>query len=128
MKAVREAAARGTLVLGICNGFQILCEAGLLPGALIRNRDLHFRCEHLHVRVENVANAFLHEAKTGELLRIPIAHGEGSYTADPATLAELNQTGRVLLRYTDANGAAIDSANPNSAPAASRGASAPDLP
>ena len=113
MKAVREAAARGTLVLGICNGFQILCEAGLLPGALIRNRDLHFRCEHLHVRVENVANAFLHEAKTGELLRIPIAHGEGSYTADPATLAELNQTGRVLLRYTDANGAAIDSANPN---------------
>ena len=113
MKAVREQAARGTLVLGICNGFQILCEAGLLPGALIRNRDLHFRCEHLHVRVEDVANPFLHEAQTGGLLRIPIAHGEGSYTADAATLAELNQTGRVLLRYTDAAGAATDAANPN---------------
>ena len=113
MKAVREQAARGTLVIGICNGFQILCEAGLLPGALIRNRDLHFRCEHLHVRVEDVANPFLHEAQTGGLLRIPIAHGEGSYTADAATLAELNQTGRVLLRYADAAGAAIDAANPN---------------
>ena len=113
MRAVKEAAASSTLVLGICNGFQILCEAGLLPGALIRNRDLHFRCEHLHVRVENVANPFLHEAQTGQLLRIPIAHGEGSYTADPATLAALNQTGRVLLRYTDAAGAALDAANPN---------------
>ena len=113
MQAVKQFADNGGLVIGICNGFQVLCEAHLLPGALIRNRDLHFRCEHLHVRVEDVANPFLHEAQTGGLLRIPIAHGEGSYTADAATLAELNQTGRVLLRYADAAGAAIDAANPN---------------
>ena len=113
MKSVKQAAAEGKLVLGICNGFQILCEAGLLPGALIRNRSLHFICEHRWVRVENVANPFLHTAPTGTLLNIPIAHGEGSFTADDATLQELNQKGRVLLRYTDARGAATDSANPN---------------
>ena len=113
MQSVVAAAAEGRLILGICNGFQILCESGLLPGALIRNRELHFRCEHLQVRVEDVANPFLHEAKTGELLRIPIAHGEGCYTADPSTLAELNRSGRVLLRYANSRGAAIDSANPN---------------
>ena len=113
MQSVVAAAAEGRLILGICNGFQILCESGLLPGALIRNRELHFRCEHLQVRVEDVANPFLHEAKTGELLRIPIAHGEGCYTADPSTLAELNRSGRVLLRYATPRGAAIDSANPN---------------
>ena len=113
MQSVVAAAAEGRLILGICNGFQILCESGLLPGALIRNRELHFRCEHLQVRVEDVANPFLHEARTGELLRIPIAHGEGCYTADPSTLAELNRSGRVLLRYANSRGAAIDSANPN---------------
>ena len=113
MKSVREQAAAGKLVLGICNGFQILCEAGLLPGALIRNRSLHFVCEHVHVRVENVANRFLHTARTGALLHIPIAHGEGSFTADPATLRELNLKGRVLLRYTNVAGAATDAANVN---------------
>jgi phosphoribosylformylglycinamidine synthase len=113
MKAVKEAAAAGTLVVGTCNGFQILCEAGLLPGALIRNRSLHFVCQHQHVRVEDVANPFLHTARTGALLKLPIAHGEGCYVADPATLRELNHDGRVLLRYTDFNGAAIDAANPN---------------
>jgi phosphoribosylformylglycinamidine synthase len=113
MKAVKEAAAAGTLVVGTCNGFQILCEAGLLPGALIRNRSLHFVCQHQHVRVEDVANPFLHTARTGALLKLPIAHGEGCYVADPATLRELNHDGRVLLRYTDVNGAAIDAANPN---------------
>jgi phosphoribosylformylglycinamidine synthase subunit PurQ / glutaminase len=113
MKSVKQAAVEGKLVLGICNGFQILCEAGLLPGALIRNRSLHFICEHRWVRVENVANPFLHTAATGTLLNIPIAHGEGSFTADDATLQELNQKGRILLRYTDARGAATDSANPN---------------
>jgi len=113
MQSVVAAAAEGRLILGICNGFQILCESGLLPGALIRNRELHFRCEHLQVRVEDVANPFLHEARTGELLRIPIAHGEGCYTADSSTLAELNRSGRVLLRYANSRGAAIDSANPN---------------
>ncbi len=113
MKAVREAAAAGTLVLGTCNGFQILCEAGLLPGALIRNRSLHFVCQHQHVRVEDVANPFLHTIRTGALLKLPIAHGEGCYVADPATLRELNNHGQILLRYADAAGAATDAANPN---------------
>ena len=113
MAAVREAAARGVLVAGICNGFQILCEAGLLPGALIRNRDLHFICEHRWVRVENVANPFLHGAATGQALNLPIAHGEGSYTADADTLRDLNVSGRVLLRYCDAGGAVNAAANPN---------------
>jgi phosphoribosylformylglycinamidine synthase subunit PurQ / glutaminase len=113
MKSVREEAARGKLVLGICNGFQILCEAGLLPGALIRNRSLHFICEHRLVRVENIANPFLNNTWTGTLLRIPIAHGEGSYTADLETLRELNRKNRVLLRYADANGAASEAGNPN---------------
>jgi phosphoribosylformylglycinamidine synthase len=113
MKSVKEAAAAGTLVLGICNGFQILCEAGLLPGALIRNRNLHFICEHRWVRVENIANPFLNATWTGTLLDLPIAHGEGCYVADPATLAELNREGRVLLRYTDVRGAANDAGNPN---------------
>jgi len=113
MPAVKAAAARGTLVLGICNGFQILCEAGLLPGALIRNRDLHFICEHRWLRVEDAANPFLGRARVGQTLRIPIAHGEGSYTADAATLAELNRSGRVLLRYCDAQGQVSPAANPN---------------
>jgi phosphoribosylformylglycinamidine synthase I len=113
MKSVKEEAAKGKLVLGICNGFQILCEAGLLPGALIRNRSLHFICEHRWVRVENISNPFLHAAVTGTLLNIPIAHGEGGYTADAATLQELNQNGCVLLRYTDARGATTEAANPN---------------
>ena len=113
MKSVKEAAAAGTLVLGICNGFQILCEAGLLPGALIRNRNLHFICEHRWVRVENTANAFLSDAKVGAVLNLPIAHGEGCYVADAATLAELNRDGRVLLRYSDEKGAANDAGNPN---------------
>jgi len=113
MQSVKAAAAAGTLVLGICNGFQILCEAGLLPGALIRNRDLHFRCEHRWVRVENTANPYLHTSTVGALLHLPIAHGEGCYVADAETLAELNHSGRVLLRYTDAAGAANLSGNPN---------------
>ncbi len=113
MKAVKEAAAAGALVLGICNGFQILCEAGLLPGALIRNRSLHFVCQHQHVRVENVANPFLHTIRTGALLKLPIAHGEGCYVADPATLRTLNHDGQILLRYADAGGAATDASNPN---------------
>ena len=113
MRAVVEAANRGKFVLGICNGFQILCEAGLLPGALIRNRSLHFVCEHQDVRVENVATPFTGEALTGSVLRIPIAHGEGNYVADERTLEELNLRQRILLRYVDENGAAIGAANPN---------------
>ena len=114
MQAVKEYAAASNLLLGICNGFQILCDAGLLPGALIRNRSLHFVCQHQHVRVENVANPFLHLARTGATLHLPIAHGEGSYVADPATLRKLDHQGRVLLRRSSARAcAAIDYANPN---------------
>ena len=113
MRAVKEAAASGTLVLGICNGFQILCEAGLLPGALIRNRDLHFRCEHVRLRVENTANPFLCASEVGRVLHVPIAHGEGSYTADAETLRTLNADRRVLLRYCDEAGNPVPEANPN---------------
>jgi phosphoribosylformylglycinamidine synthase len=113
MRSVVEEAGRGRPVLGICNGFQILCEVGLLPGALIRNRDLHFRCEHLHVRVEGVASAWTNTVRTGTVLLLPIAHGEGSYTADEATLRELNLHRQILLRYCDARGVVNDAANPN---------------
>jgi len=113
MQAVKEYAASGKLLLGICNGFQILCEAGLLPGALIRNRSLHFVCQHQHVRVEDVANPFLHLARTGAALRLPIAHGEGGYVADAETLRALDCQGRILLRYVDAAGEASETANPN---------------
>jgi phosphoribosylformylglycinamidine synthase len=113
MKAVTAHAERGGHVLGICNGFQILCEAHLLPGALIRNRDMRFICEHVNIRVENISNAFTNAALTGSVLNIPIAHGEGSYTADDETLRELNQNRQVLVRYVDATGAATPAANPN---------------
>jgi phosphoribosylformylglycinamidine synthase len=113
MRSVVEEAAKGKFVLGICNGFQILCEAHLLPGALVRNRSLHFRCEHLFTRVENFTNPWLNTAVTGELLNIPIAHGEGSYLADPETLIQLNRNRQILLRYCDSHGAVTDAANPN---------------
>ena len=89
MKAVKAAAERGQVVVGICNGFQILCEAGLLPGALTRNEGLHFRCETAFLRVENPASLFTSGYVTGQVLRIPIAHGEGCYRADPKVLEEL---------------------------------------
>ena len=113
MKSVREFAARGGFVLGICNGFQILCEAGLLPGALIRNRDLHFRCEHVHVRVENADTPFTNELRRGQLLRLPIAHAEGNYVCDDETLLELQYEDRIILRYCDDAGNTTDEANPN---------------
>jgi len=113
MKSIVEQAGRGVLVMGICNGFQILCESGLLPGALIRNRDMHFICEHVNIRVENTANPFLSEAKVGQVLNIPIAHGEGNFNADPETLKSLNGEGQVLVRYCDAQGNPAVSANPN---------------
>ena len=103
MKSVVEQAAKGVLVLGICNGFQILCESGLLPGALVRNRDLRFICEHVNLRVENTANPFLAASRVGDILNIPIAHGEGNYVCDDATLAQLKTEGRILLRYSGAN-------------------------
>jgi len=103
MGAVKEFAARGGTVLGICNGFQILCESGLLPGALVRNRDLHFICEHVDLRVETNNSRFTRAATPGATLRIPIAHGEGCYTADEGTLAELRKNDQVLVRYAGPN-------------------------
>jgi len=113
MGALKKAAADGKLILGICNGFQILCEAGLLPGALIRNKSLHFICEHRLLRVENAETAFTNACRKGDLLNIPVAHGEGSYLADEATVRELNESGRVLLRYVDASGEPTLEGNPN---------------
>ncbi len=113
MRAVMEAARAGKLVIGVCNGFQILCEAGLLPGALVRNRSLHFVCEMATLRVEVERSAFTLGLEKGRLLRLPIAHGEGSYFADAATLAELNENRQVVLRYVDACGEATAEANPN---------------
>jgi phosphoribosylformylglycinamidine synthase len=113
MKSLVEQADKGKLILGICNGFQILCEAHLLPGALMRNESLHFRCEHVNVRVENIASPFTNEAATGTMLNIPIAHGEGRYFADEQTMRELNANKQILLRYCDARGATTGAANPN---------------
>jgi phosphoribosylformylglycinamidine synthase len=106
-------AESGGLVLGICNGFQILCEAHLLPGALIRNRGLKFRCEHIHVRVETTASPFTNACRKGQVLRIPIAHGEGSYFAEPSVIEQLKREDRILLRYCTKDGAITDAANPN---------------
>ena len=113
MGAVDDFARRGKLVAGICNGFQVLCEAGLLPGALIRNSHLQFRCEWVNLRVESGGTSFTNAAKEGQVLRVPISHGEGSYYADPDTIAELEDAGRVLFRYCDEDGDATPDANPN---------------
>lgn len=113
MKSVQEFAARGGFVLGICNGFQILCEAGLLPGALIRNRDLHFICEHIYVTVETADTPFTNEMTKGNVLRIPIAHAEGNFVCDDATLAELRHDDRIVFRYCEKDGRITEAANPN---------------
>jgi phosphoribosylformylglycinamidine synthase subunit PurQ / glutaminase len=115
MQSVREFADAGGFVVGICNGFQILCEAGLLPGALVRNRSLQFICEIAHVRVENASTAFTRRCRSGELLEIPIKHGEGCYFADEATLAEMKRRGQVLFRYANAAGDVDTASNPNGA-------------
>ena len=113
MNAVKAAADEGRVVMGICNGFQILCEAGLLPGVLIRNNNLHFRCETVNVRVENADSRFTRGLKAGQVLRIPIAHGEGNYVADAKTLDSLFANKQVLFTYCDAQGRPSDAANPN---------------
>ena len=113
MAAVQEFAEQGGYVLGICNGFQILCEAGLLPGALIRNRSLQFRCEHVYLRVATHDSPFTAGIPEGQLLRIPIAHGEGNYFCAAKTLEELEANDQILFQYTDADGDATDYANPN---------------
>jgi phosphoribosylformylglycinamidine synthase I len=113
MQAVQTFAANGGPVLGICNGFQILCEAGLLPGALIRNRSLQFRCEHVFVKTITTNSAFTNRVPEGKLLRVPIAHGEGCYFADDETIARLKVGNQILWRYADAQGELTDAANPN---------------
>ncbi|MBI2948961.1 MAG: phosphoribosylformylglycinamidine synthase subunit PurQ [Verrucomicrobia bacterium] len=113
MQAVQEFAANGGLVLGICNGFQILCEAGLLPGALIRNRSLQFRCEHVLLKTLTTDSAFTNRIPPDKILSIPIAHGEGCYFADEATLERLKANNRILWRYCSAEGEVTESANPN---------------
>ena len=111
--AVQQFAEQGGLVMGICNGFQILCEAGLLPGVLIRNRDLQFHCEWVHLRVERNDTPFTNVARPGQILRIPISHGEGNYFADPETLARLEANRQVLVRYSSPDGLVTAEANPN---------------
>jgi phosphoribosylformylglycinamidine synthase I len=113
MQAVRQFASNGGPVLGICNGFQILCEAGLLPGALIRNRSLQFRCEHVFLETATTNSPFTNQIPAGKLLKIPIAHGEGCYFADEATLASLKAGNQVLWRYVSADGKPSELANPN---------------
>ena len=113
MPAVARFAAEGGLVLGICNGFQVLCEAGLLPGALLPNECLEFRCGWTHVRVERTDTPFTSMAKPGQVLRMPIAHGEGRYYADPATLDRLEAGGQVVLRYCAPDGSLDPASNPN---------------
>jgi phosphoribosylformylglycinamidine synthase len=113
MSSVVEEARRGKLVIGTCNGFQVLCEIGLLPGALVRNRGLHFICDLVTTRVEVADSAFTHSCAQGSLLRLPIAHGEGCFFADDATLRELNERRQIILRYAGADGRVDASANPN---------------
>jgi phosphoribosylformylglycinamidine synthase len=113
MKAVREFAEAGGPVLGICNGFQVLLECGLLPGAMLRNRDVMFHCELVTISVERTDTPFTSRAVPGQTLRIPIAHGEGNYYAPPETLAELEAKNRVVFRYVNAQGLAVEAANPN---------------
>ncbi|MBN1397953.1 MAG: phosphoribosylformylglycinamidine synthase subunit PurQ [Bacteroidetes bacterium] len=113
MKDVVRFANNGGIVIGICNGFQVLTEAGLLPGVLLRNKSLLFICKYLNLRVENADTKFTSQCKQGEILEIPIAHGEGNYFTDPDTLKRLEDNRQVVFRYCDRNGSIADKANPN---------------
>jgi len=113
MKSVEKFAAGGGLVLGICNGFQILCEAGLLPGAMMRNAGLRYICRHVYTRVEETNTAFTCAAERGQILKAPIAHNEGNYTVDEATLAELERNHQIIFRYTTPGGSEDAAGNPN---------------
>ena len=115
MDSLYRFADSGRLVIGICNGFQILCEAGLLPGALLRNQHLQYRCQWTHLRTERTDTPFSLRCQPRQILRVPVSHGEGNYFADPATLATLEEEGRVLFRYSDSAGDATEEANPNGA-------------
>ena len=113
MSAVKEFAAGGGVVFGICNGFQILLEAGLLPGAMLRNRGLRFICRPVHIRVENADTPFTNACQPGQVLEVPIAHAEGNYYADAETLESLERNSQVVFRYSTPEGEATDAANPN---------------
>jgi phosphoribosylformylglycinamidine synthase len=113
MGAVKRFADAGGLVLGVCNGFQVLCESSLLPGALLRNQHLHFICDFIHLRVERAQAPFLSRAAPGQVLRMPIKNGEGAYFAAPEELARLEQNDQIVLRYCDETGSVGDATNPN---------------
>jgi len=113
MKSVQEFAAKGGPVLGICNGFQVLLEAGLLPGAMLRNVSLKFQCEHVNIRVEQTDTPFTGACRVGQVLSIPIAHGEGNYFAEPDVIARLEANRQIVFRYSTADGRVIDEANVN---------------
>jgi phosphoribosylformylglycinamidine synthase subunit PurQ / glutaminase len=115
MNEVKRFAAAGGPVLGICNGFQVLTEAGLLPGALLRNRTVRFHCEHVFVKVEQTDTPFTLLARKGQVLRIPIAHGEGNYYAEPDVIARIEKNRQVIFRYATASGDVTPEANPNGA-------------
>jgi phosphoribosylformylglycinamidine synthase len=121
MRAVEAFAARGGPVVGICNGFQVLLEAGLLPGAMLRNRSLKFQCQQVHLRVEQTDTAFTGACRRGQVLQIPIAHGEGNYFADPDVIARLEANRQVVFRYTNAAGEVTPDANPNGSAASIAG-------
>jgi phosphoribosylformylglycinamidine synthase I len=113
MKSILSAAWEGMPIIGICNGFQILCEAGLLPGALLRNESLHFVCRPVYLKVENRDTPFTSEVAEGKIIRMPVAHGEGAFFADPETVATIEANGRVVFRYVDQLGQPTQTANPN---------------
>lgn len=113
MESVKEFARMGGLVLGICNGFQILLECGLLSGAMLRNRDLTFICEETYVRIESANTPFTSQCQPGQVLKLPIAHAEGNYYTDPVTLSALQANAQIIFRYCDQEGNVTESANPN---------------
>jgi len=113
MQAVKQFADNGGLVLGICNGFQILCEANLVPGALVRNKSLRFRCENVFLKSPTADSPFTNKIPAGRLLRVPIAHGDGSYFADAETLGQLQANNQILWQYVDTKGELTEGANPN---------------
>ena len=115
MQAVKQFADNGGLVIGICNGFQVLCEANLLPGALIRNRSLQFRCEHVYLKTVARDTPFTSQIPEGKILHVPIAHGEGCYFADAETLTQMKANRQILWQYCNAQGELTDDANPNGA-------------
>ena len=115
MKSVEIFAKSGGMVLGICNGFQILCEVGLLPGAMMRNSGLRYICRHVHIRVEQTDTPFTNATRHGQILKMPIAHNDGNYTCDEATLAELEKNQQVIFRYTTPDGSDDNAGNPNGA-------------